>query len=281
MSKLVSNAALSQQLEAFQKFVEQQFREQFEKFEGFNTRLTTVETKITEISTAHDALDKIVDDNKVTVADEIQLLRGRITELEETITTMQQIPAKVDDLAELCEDRTNRQLRETLVFRNVPEEKDDETYADTKDVVAQLIADHCGIDFDEVRGEIKRAHRETNRRNGEEHYRRGKRLIFAAFHSWDLCQTVIETFKQKCIRNVDFNIAADQKYGPLTSRRRSMALKKRKEMKESGEITGGYLEFPAKLFVTNGQVNNGKKVYRLHTNFSRYKLEWTFERFRV
>ena len=207
------------------------------------------------------------------MADEIQLLRGRITELEETITTLQQIPAKVDDLAELCEDRTNRQLRETLVFRNVPEEKDDETYADTKDVVAQLIADHCGIDFDEVRGEIKRAHRETNRRNGEEHYRRGKRLIFAAFHSWDLCRTVIETFKQKCIRNVDFNIAADQKYGPLTSRRRSMALKKRKEMKESGEITGGYLEFPAKLFVTNGQVINGKKVYRLHTNFSRYKLE--------
>ena len=75
--------------------------------------------------------------------------------------------------------------------------------------------------------------------------------------------------------NVDFVISADQKYGPLTSRRRSLALQKRKELKQDGHITGGYLEFPAKLMVNvGGEVSNrGKKIYRMHSNFSKHKFE--------
>jgi rubrerythrin len=281
----VSNNQLSAQLEAFQKLMEQKVtdlkttsvankNELLEKFESIETRLSAVETKIGEISTSHAVLEKQVDDNRVAAADQIQLLTGRIANLEETIENLQNIPEKVDKLTEVCEERTNRQLRETLVFKNVPEEMEDETYNDTKDVVANLISEHCGLDFQEVRGEIKRAHREANRRNGDDHFRQGKRLIFAAFHSWDLCQTVIETFKSKCIREADFNISADQKYGPLTSRRRSLALKKRKELKESGAIKSAYIDFPAKLMVNNGETDTlGKKVYKLHTNFSRHKLE--------
>ena len=281
----ITNNQLAQQLETFQKFVEKSVieikasseatkNELLEKFNGIDSRLTTVEAKIDLISTSHDALDKLVDDNRIHAADEIQLLKGKIANLEDKITALQNIPVQVDNLTELCEERTNRQLRETLVYKNVPEELDDETYSDTKNVVAKLISDHCNIDFDEARAAIKRAHREANRRNGEDHFRQGKRLIFAAFHSWDLSQTVIDTFRVKCIREAAFNISADQKYGPLTSRRRSLALKKRKELKESGAITSGYIDFPAKLMVSTGETNNlGKKVYKLHTNFSRHKLE--------
>ena len=181
------------------------------------------------------------------------------------------------NLTELCEERTNRQLRETLVYRNVPEVKDDESYADTKDLLAKLISDNCeNISYEEAYGEIKRPHRETKRRNNENHYRAGKRLIFAAFHSWDLCLQIIETFRSKCIRNRDFVIAAEQKYGPLTSRRRSLALQKRKELKDNGVISSGYINFPAKLMVNiTGQVDNlgFKKIYRLHTDYSKHEVE--------
>ena len=59
-------------------------------------------------------------------------------------------------------------------------------------------------------------------------------------------------------------------YGPLTTRRRGMAMELRKKLKEEGSITGGYVSFPAKLFVHRpGNLNiEGKKVYTFHSDFS-------------
>ena len=73
----------------------------------------------------------------------------------------------------------------------------------------------------------------------------------------------------------DFNIAVDQKYGTLTTRRRQMAFKLRKELKESGIISSGYVDYPARLMVNiRGDVNgDNKKIYKLHTNFSKSPIE--------
>ena len=121
-------------------------------------------------------------------------------------------------------------MRETLVFKNIPEGPNEESYKDTKELLATVISDHCpGISYRDALGQIKRAHRERNRKSeGSQNSRAGKRLIFAAFHSWDMCQEIIEVFKQKCIMERSFNIAAEQKYGPLTSKRRQMAFQLRR-----------------------------------------------------
>ena len=72
-----------------------------------------------------------------------------------------------------------------------------------------------------------------------------------------------------------FNISVDQKYGPLTTRRRQLAFKLRREMLDSGEIASAYVEFPAKLMVNFvGDVGlDNKKHYKLHKNFSKEPIE--------
>ena len=142
-----------------------------------------------------------------------------------------------------------------------------------------MISEHCtGISFEVALGQIKRAHRERSRNfEGSQNFRAGKRLIFAAFHSWDLCQEIIETFRQKCIVDRSFKIAAEQKYGPLTSKRRQMAFQLRRQLIDSRAITSGYVDFPAKLMVSfPGDVRaDNKKVYKLYPNgnFSRFPAE--------
>ena len=141
-----------------------------------------------------------------------------------------------------------------------------------------MISRNCpNVSYAAALGQIKRAHRERKRTfDDHRNSRAGKRLIFAAFHSWDLTQEIIETFRQKCIAEPSFNIAAEQKYGPLTSKRRQLAFQLRRQLLDSGEITSGYVDFPAKLMVNYpGEVraDNNKKAYKLHENFSKHKVD--------
>ena len=99
-----------------------------------------------------------------------------------------------------------------------------------------------------------------------------------AFRSWDMCQEILETFEEKCIVDRSFDIAVEQKYGPLTSKRRQMAFRLRKEMKDSGAIVSAYVDFPARLMINvPGNVrSDGKKIYELREDFSKYPV--TFDR---
>ena len=283
---MVTNTQLQQQMETFQATILESIQDLkksaqddnkgiLENIEGLKTRLDTISSDVAVISDAHDELSETVDSLKTDTINKVEALNNRIAQLEKKIEAFESLPEKVKSLTELTEERTNRQLRETLVFKNVPEVNDDESYADTKAVLAKLISEQCNLGYDDVYCEIKRAHRESKSRIQENQYRQGKRHIFVAMHSWDLCQTVIETFRSKNISNPAFKIMADQKYGPLTQRRRNLALQKRKELKANGTITGGYIDFPAKLMVNfGGEVNNlGKKVYKQHTNFSKHDFE--------
>ena len=60
-------------------------------------------------------------------------------------------------------------------------------------------------------------------------------------------------------------VSAEQKYGPMTTRRRNDALLKRRNLIRSNEITSGYVAFPAKLMV---KIKPSDKGYKLHTDFS-------------
>lgn len=101
------------------------------------------------------------------------------------------LPYKVAQLTEVVEDCTNRQLRETLVFKNIPEEGSDESYKQTKELLATVISTHCSeISYEVAFSQIKRAHRERKRSEGQD-FPEGKRLIYAAFHGCDICQTII------------------------------------------------------------------------------------------
>ena len=175
-------------------------------------------------------------------------------------------------MKEELESRTNRQMRRTLVFRNIPERKDDESYAEVKVLLGEIISSYTNIPKEEAISGIERAHREAKRDGSP---RQGKRKIFAAFLNWELPQSILDQFKKRSINDRAFDIYVDQMYGPLTTARRNLAFQTRKQLKESGAITSGFVDFPAKLMVNHaGDIDrNGKKIYKPHTNFSSYKIE--------
>ena len=262
--------------------------------DAITARLDTYDDRIDKIERTIQSSDNRVgeltaqnENADLIVREKFEALTKRVAELEEKLAALadipnkvrplENLPGKVDLLAENVEDRTNRQLRETLVFKNIPEEERDSSYKETKELLARVINQNCPeISYQDAYNQIKRAHREAKKTfEGGQNSRDGKRLIFAAFHSWDMCQHIIESFRQKCISEPRFNIAAEQKYGPLTSRRRQLAFQLRRQLKDSGAIISAYVDFPAKLMVNYpGEVRaDNKKVYKLHTNFSRHPVE--------
>ena len=245
-----------------------------ERLNAFETRINKLDEKSHTNENKIGELDATQKNFDVRTNQKIGELLKRIEDLEAKVKALDDVPKDIKQLSEDIESRTNRQLRETLVFKNIPETAGrDESYKDTKDLLATTISETCdGISKEFALSQIKRAHRESGHRrdDDDEHPRAGKKIIYAAFHSWDLCQTIIETFREKCIAEQDFNISADQKYGPKTNRRRQLAFQLRKQLKQDGAITSGFVDFPARLMVNYpGEVIGRKKVYRLHTNFSK------------
>ena len=209
-----------------------------------------------------DEVDKKVTDGFASVVNRLNAVEGQVRLLH----------LENEKLKEELENRTNRQLRRTLIFKNIPESKDDESYQEVKTLLAETISSCTDIPKQEALDGIERAHREAKREGGS---RQGRRRIFAAFLNWELPQKILNGFKKRCIDDRAFDIYVDQMYGPLTSLRRNLAFQERKSLKDKGTIVSGYVDFPARLMVNfPGEVDRyGKKVYKLHTNFSDNKVE--------
>ena len=219
------------------------------KIDGITARLDNYDEKIEKLEESVQHNDNRVGDLAVQIGNVEQSqnqkiidLTERVAELEEKLGALENAPKQIDELAEAIESRTNRQLRETLVFKNIPEEEPEVSggllaqYTETKKLLATVISQHVpGISYDVAYSQIKRAHRERERKRDDieedRPSRAGKRYIFAAFHSWDLCQEILNAFRLLNIQDRNFKIAADQKYGPLTSKRRQLAFLLRKELK--------------------------------------------------
>ena len=68
------------------------------------------------------------------------------------------------------------------------------------------------------------------------------------------------------------SVRADFMYGPKTTIRRNAALLKRKQLKEEGVITCGYIQFPAKLLVKRAGARR-EDPYEPMEDFSNMKVE--------
>ena len=139
--------------------------------------------------------------------------------------------SRVDELEERIEERTNRSLRQTMIFKGIAG-TENESWSATTNKLAEAIADATTATFEIARDMINRAHR------GGKH----KKDIYANFHSWQDTQDIIWAFRNNNIQFPQVKIYANYKYGPMTSVRRSAALKRRKELKEAGEIIKGYIK---------------------------------------
>lgn len=170
-------------------------------------------------------------------------------------------------LEEQLEDRTNRQLRKTLVISNVPEQ-DNENWEKTKEILAgtierasEKLKDEEKINKEEALSMLERVHRGREKKG-----RKGPRQIFAAINDWRNSEKIKAVFMKARI-----NIFCEQKYGPRTNWRRGKALAQRKELKDKGEIVKGYVAFPARLMV----VKTGQHDYVKHYDFSKMPVDFS------
>ena len=199
-------------------------------------------------------------------------LIDKVERLEETcrLLKVQNEKMKTDlekedySLAERLEDKTNPQLRKTLIFTNVAEEdgEDVDKYKKTSQIIAKKIKEvsNGAMTEEAALQAIKRCHRGHKKKFGS-----GPRPIYAAVTDWRLSEKIKEYFLS---RSNSSGVYVDQMYGPRTTMRRQQALKLRKELKSSGRIVKGYVAFPARLMV----LKPGQKEYELFEDFSKNKL---------
>ena len=175
---------------------------------------------------------------------------------------------KVDCLEEEIEERTNRSLRKTLIFKNIPQ-NGKETWDEPTEKVAEAIhkASKGDISFDEAHDMLERCHRGKPRRAGG-NAPKYPPPVYAAIDDWRNSERIKDCFFN---RPANFDVFVDQKYGKRTTWRRNQALKKRKDLKAKGDIVSGYVKYPAVLMVKK---RHGLK-YEEFDNFS--KMPVVFE----
>ena len=186
---------------------------------------------------------------------------------------------KLKVLEESIEDRTNRQLRKTLIFRGVAESPT-ETWEETEKKLATVMHEVTGDPMSVTTEWIERCHRTGKPSSGKpsdesagmssnsgNYTRKGPRVITAGFYDWKDAQHVLTAFMNNTIKNKS-SISATQKFGPMTTRRRNAALLERKNLILSKEIKSGYIAYPARLMVKGPN----EKVYHLHKDFSRIDI---------
>ena len=181
---------------------------------------------------------------------------------EQKAKEQQDIRGRLRAIEEKIEERTNRQLRKTLVVRGVPENDKEKTWEDTENVFTKKIAETIDVTTDEAKEMIERCHRGGNPSKFRD--MRKERPIFVALHSWKRCEEIVSKARKTKSLMVDF------KYGPITTARRNMALKPRRELLDSGSLVKAHISYPAKLM---GKGLNDIK-YKLIEDFSKIEIDF-------
>ena len=96
---------------------------------------------------------------------------------------------RMHSIEERLEERTNRQLRKTLVFRGINQDMSERSWKDCEEVLAKVIASTLDIDSKDAINMIDRCHRGGN----PEYFKKENKLrpIYAAIHEWKVCEDVI------------------------------------------------------------------------------------------
>ena len=201
---------------------------------------------------------------------------GEIARLKGTIESLVSINKgqsnKLGKLVELVEDRTNRQLRNTLVFKGIPVTKGErhgmkEAWNETRKVLAETLAQHVlDLSVESAQNIFERVHRGRPIAKNVQN-----RHIYARVFDWNMSEKLKNDMRKVNTQNPSLKIYCEQMYGPRTSQRRNHALSIRKTLKSNNEIVSGYVSFPAKLMVKVS--SDPKATYTIHDDYSEMEID--------
>ena len=185
---------------------------------------------------------------------------------------LKEAEAKILNLEESLENRTNRQLRNTQVWSNIPgenKEKWDVTRATLASTIARIssnVGENEAITEAAALSMIERAHRGKPYPN-----QTGPSPIYVAIDNWQNAQKIKSIMIKAGKSGVSEDIYCNQKYGPRTNWRRKRALDVRKDLIQRGIIEKGFVDFPAVLMVQM----TGENEYKEYKNFSKIPVDFS------
>ena len=255
-----SSLPFSISMEELEKVVQRVINKELESAlnKHLNETIESLRASLEEVSNIAKSVLKLAEEQKAVIKD-LKTSKGKI----------ESAPSRITDLEELIEERTNRQLRKTLVFHGISSEADNskyESWKDTEVLVRKTISKVLSIPFEKT-DMIERFHRGARSSNYKGNL---PNPIYAAIYDWKDCEALIEKFREHNMANRDSPLRVEYKYGPLTTKRRSLALNERRTLKQNGAIISGYVAYPARLMVKTEPA--GK--YSEYKDFSKTKIDF-------
>ena len=192
------------------------------------------------------------------MSEDYDSLKSTCDVLSEKLTTL---TAQYEKQTEEIEDTRNRSMRSTLVFKGLNLLENELSWDDTEKHLMKTIKQ---VDNTINDGAIDRCHRGHQKKDNSH-----PPDIVAKFHSWKTADKVKRAMSEKGMKDKSFKIYCNQKYGPLTTARRNMAMVERRKIISEGVAAKAYVAFPAKLMIAKDKKD---KKYSLHKDFSNSKI---------
>ena len=194
-----------------------------------------------------------------TLAEQFQTFK---TSMNDTLVKLEHVidiqALKLNQYEYRLEQETNRNSRKSLTIRGV-EEKNDKTWDETRMVVCDKLSEITGVHPTNISNMIERVHRSP----AKPHKDGRPRTIHALFYDWNDSEKIKSLSR---MNSAGHNVFVEQRYGPDTQYRKNQAMILRREMKDAGKISAGYVAYPAKLMV---KFNKNDKKYVCHKDFSK------------
>ena len=245
-----------------------------EKFKTFKSDILKELTELIgdsvkyHIAQLEEKYDNKYNDLETKLRTQMANFSNQTSEIQELKKSTLELRKANEKLEEKLEEQTNRGLRNTLIFKNIEEEKDEKWKETTEKVVTAIKkASKNSVTFEDALDMIERSHRGNQKNKNKTAKDRRPRPVYALISDWRHAEQLREYFLKK---PKSMNIFCEQMYGPRTTWRRNKALAKRKEMKANGEITSGFVSYPAKLMVKK----RGNDSYTLEHDFSEEKVDF-------
>jgi hypothetical protein len=214
-----------------------------EIIQSFEKRLEilSLELKDTQ-NTLSITYDMVINNEKeiLTLKNQLISLQNDIKHVKENNKNFKQTQESLDLK---IEDQTNRSMRNTLIFRGIKEDLN-ENWPTTENKLIKVLIDHAKIHPQKAVRMVERAHR------GKKTHNNSPAHIFAKFYDWKDSQYVIQAFQStNKSKYMGMNVFVNQMYSPTLTARRNDALLTRKQLKASKEIISGYIAYPATLMI--------------------------------
>ena len=236
--------------------------------DNINERFDQIENKI---DSRYDQLEQKINNVATTTEKQETALSEMQNVIQQLQTTIVSQDAELSDLRREMNRKIDRDMRETLIIKHIPQSNSEKTWKMTEEVLVESIVKHCPVlKKNEVRDTIDRCHRDSydNRlinADGEE--TRNDRPIFVKFKTWTEAEKVkncviAENKRRRKTGKKPLHIS--EMFSKQTTMNRNEALKARKELMLENDNMVYRVIYPAKLM---GKEKNSDDKFRLIKEF--------------